>query len=134
MPGLLRLARCQGYESFACGCGGIWCLCLQSSPDGGSTLMTSAPKSDKMTAALGPAMKLAKSTTFNPEKILSVAIGFSLLLKLHRPWNCGARFARKADVPSFLSSVPAQSPKSEASSDKPSAWLVSIPLFTASSE
>src|SRR5580698_8348131 len=41
------------------------------SPLGGSTLMTSAPKSDRITAALGPAMKLAKSTTFSPEKILS---------------------------------------------------------------
>src|SRR6266478_2370957 len=49
------------------------CPCLQSSPPGGSTLMTSAPKSDKMTAALGPAMKLARSTTFKPEKMLSVA-------------------------------------------------------------
>jgi hypothetical protein len=36
--------------------------------------MTSAPKSDRITAALGPAMKLAKSTTFNPEKILSLAM------------------------------------------------------------
>src|SRR5882757_5350870 len=34
--------------------------------------MTSAPKSEKITAALGPAMKLASSTTFNPEKILSL--------------------------------------------------------------
>jgi hypothetical protein len=47
------------------------------SPVGGSTLMTSAPKSDKITAALGPAMKLAKSTTFSPEKMLSLAIGHS---------------------------------------------------------
>src|ERR1700733_10773832 len=39
--------------------------------------MTSAPKSDKITAALGPAMKLAKSTTFKPEKILSSAMVFS---------------------------------------------------------
>ena len=37
-------------------------------------------------------------------------------------------------MPSFLSSVPAQSPKSEASSDRPSSWLVSKPLLTASSE
>ena len=36
-------------------------------------------------------------------------------------------------MPSFLSSVPAQSPKSEASSDKPSSWLVCKPLLTASS-
>src|SRR5712671_312178 len=72
MPRLLRLARCQGYASFARGCGGIWCPCRQRSPPGGSTLMTSAPKSDKITAALGPAMKLASSTTFNPEKILSL--------------------------------------------------------------
>src|SRR5438552_3734881 len=48
------------------------CPFLQASPLGGSTLMTSAPKSDKITAALGPAMKLASSTTFNPEKILSL--------------------------------------------------------------
>src|SRR5580692_11197684 len=74
MPRLLRLARCQGYASFACGCGGIWCPILQRSPAGDSTLMTSAPKSDKITAAPGPAMKLAKSTTFSPEKILSFAI------------------------------------------------------------
>src|SRR5882757_7452994 len=33
--------------------------------------MTSAPKSDRITAALGPAMKLARSTTFSPEKMLS---------------------------------------------------------------
>src|SRR6266536_265280 len=74
MPRLLRLARCQGYGSLACGCGGIWCACLQRSPAGGSTLITSAPKSDRITAALGPAMKLAKSTTFNPEKILSFMV------------------------------------------------------------
>src|SRR6266699_1199198 len=74
MPRLLRLARCQGYASSACGCGGIWCPCLQRSPTGGSTLMTSAPKSDRITAALGPAMKLAKSTTFKPEKMWSLAM------------------------------------------------------------
>src|SRR5258707_103792 len=50
------------------------CPCLQRSPVGGSTLITSAPKSDRITAALGPAMKLAKSTTFSPEKILSPAM------------------------------------------------------------
>src|SRR5437016_10132598 len=44
------------------------------SPLGGSTLITSAPKSDRITAALGPAMKLAKSTTFSPEKILSFIV------------------------------------------------------------
>src|SRR6267154_2240760 len=70
-PRLLRLAKCHGYGSFDCGCGGIWCPCLQRSPDGGSTLITSAPKSDKITAALGPAMKLARSATFNSEKIFS---------------------------------------------------------------
>src|ERR1700692_222443 len=45
--------------------------------------MTSAQKSDKITAALGPAMKLARSTTFSPEKMLSSAIRSVL--------NCGAR-------------------------------------------
>src|ERR1700760_3241470 len=56
------------------GCGGIFCPILHISPSGGSTLITSAPKSDKIVAALGPAMKLAKSTTFNPENIFSPAI------------------------------------------------------------
>src|SRR5258708_9835662 len=50
------------------------CACRHSSPLGGSTLITSAPKSDRITAALGPAMKLARSTTFSPEKILSLAM------------------------------------------------------------
>src|SRR5258708_5839009 len=36
--------------------------------------MTSAPKSERMTAAPGPAMKLARSTTLRPEKILSAAL------------------------------------------------------------
>ena len=36
-----------------CGCGGILCQSLQRSPVGGSTLMTSAPKSDRITAAPG---------------------------------------------------------------------------------
>src|SRR6478736_2567698 len=74
MPRLLRLARCQGYASSATGCGGRWFAIRHRSPLGGSTLMTSAPKSDRMTAALGPAMKLAKSTTFSPEKILSFTV------------------------------------------------------------
>ena len=77
IPRLLRLAKCQGYASLACGCGGILCPTLHVSPEGGSTLMTSAPKSDKITAALGPAIKLAKSTTLSPEKMLSLAIGVS---------------------------------------------------------
>ena len=44
-------------------------------PTGDSTLMTSAPKSDRITAAPGPAMKLARSTTFSPEKMLSLVMG-----------------------------------------------------------
>src|SRR6202035_3785962 len=39
--------------------------------------MTSAPKSNRITAALGPAMKLASSTTLSPEKMLSLAMGVS---------------------------------------------------------
>src|SRR5271167_2481243 len=74
IPRLLRFAKCQGYASLDCGCGGILCPTLQVSPEGGSTLITSAPKSDRITAALGPAMKLARSTTFSPEKMLSLAI------------------------------------------------------------
>src|SRR5258708_33388129 len=74
MPRLLRLARCQGEAASAAGCGGRWWAMRHSSPRGGSTLMTSAPKCDRITAALGPAMKLARSTTFSPEKIFSLAI------------------------------------------------------------
>src|SRR5271169_107394 len=77
IPRLLRLAKCHGYASLACGCGGSLCPTLQVSPEGGSTLITSAPKSDRITAALGPAMKLARSTTLSPEKILSLAMGVS---------------------------------------------------------
>src|SRR6185312_16032970 len=51
----------------------------QVSPVGGSTLMTSAPKSDRITAAPGPAMKLARSTTFSPEKMLSLVMGCNFL-------------------------------------------------------
>jgi hypothetical protein len=47
------------------------------SPFGGSTLMTSAPKSERITAAPGAATKLEKSTTFKPEKMFSFAIGGS---------------------------------------------------------
>src|SRR5277367_5619982 len=36
--------------------------------------MTSAPKSDRITAALGPAIKLASSTTFNPVKMFSLIL------------------------------------------------------------
>jgi hypothetical protein len=40
-------------------------------------LTTSAPKSDKIVAALGPAMKLDRSTTFNPENMLPSVIFIS---------------------------------------------------------
>src|SRR5260370_42616854 len=63
------------------------CACRHNSPLGGSTLMTTAPKSDRITAALGPAIKLAKSTTFSPEKILSFGMFFSLVLKFERHRN-----------------------------------------------
>src|SRR6476659_4441825 len=49
--------------------------------------MTSAPKSDRITAALGPAMKLAKSTTFRPEKILSLAIESLLNRRVNRCYS-----------------------------------------------
>src|SRR3984893_11223023 len=45
--------------------------------------MTAGPKADKITAALGPAMKLAKSTIFSPEKMLSLAMFVS-------PESCAA--------------------------------------------
>src|SRR5215469_254187 len=58
--------------------GGILFACLHRSPEGGSTLITSAPKSERITAAPGAATKVAKSTTLSPEKMLSVAIGVLL--------------------------------------------------------
>src|SRR5215475_5641324 len=45
------------------------------SPEGGSTLTTSAPKSERITAAAGAATKVERSTTLSPEKMLSLAIG-----------------------------------------------------------
>src|ERR1700755_2906163 len=77
-PRLFRLFRCHMYGYLDCGCGGILFPILHISPLGGSTLITSAPKSDRITAAPGPATKLEKSTTFRPEKMLSVVIGVSL--------------------------------------------------------
>src|SRR5712691_12365937 len=41
---------------------------------GGSTLTTSAPKSESTVVAAGPAMKLARSTTLRPEKMWSEAV------------------------------------------------------------
>src|ERR1700693_3214801 len=96
---------------------------------GGSTLMTSAPKSESTVVAPGPARKLARSTTFKPEKILLVVIA----LLYHRPRNFGARFSRNAAVPSFLSSVDVQIATRDDSKRRPSDRLVSKPLFTASS-
>src|SRR5258708_13130098 len=61
------------------------CACRHSSPLGGSTLMTSAPKSDRITAALGPAIKLARSTTFKPEKMLSLAMTAFSALRVSSP-------------------------------------------------
>src|SRR5258708_12536714 len=40
--------------------------------------MTSAPKSERIVAALGPAMKLARSTTFSPENMFSSGMSFLL--------------------------------------------------------
>src|SRR5471032_110519 len=41
---------------------------------GGSTLITSAPKSDRMVVAAGPAIKLARSTTLSPVNRLSCGV------------------------------------------------------------
>src|SRR6202167_286244 len=76
-PRLFRFDNWKGYGASECGCGGIFCPFLQNSPSGGSTLTTSAPKSDRMVAAPGPAMKLDKSTTFNPENMLPSVIFIS---------------------------------------------------------
>ena len=51
---------------------------LHGSPAGGSTLTMFTPKSERSPAALGPTMKFATSTTFSPEKTLSVAVALPL--------------------------------------------------------
>src|SRR5258707_366572 len=56
-PRLLRLVRCQGYASFDTGCGGMLFALRQRSPAGGSTLIQSGPKSDRMNTGLVPALK-----------------------------------------------------------------------------
>ena len=49
------------------------------------------------------------------------------------PLNCAARFSRNAVVPSFLSSVAQHIPNRLASRYNPSASVISMPWFTASS-
>src|SRR5262249_58361917 len=48
--------------------------------------MTSAPKSDNIVAAAGPAIQLAQSMTFRPAKRLSVMVMFPLSCA-PRPWG-----------------------------------------------
>src|ERR1700761_2027130 len=48
-----------------------WVVRHGSPVPGGSILITSAPKSDRMGAAQGPAIQLAQSMTFRPVKRLS---------------------------------------------------------------
>src|SRR5262249_48952397 len=48
------------------------------------------------------------------------------------PLNCAWRFSRNAVVPSFLSSVAHDTANSVASRKRPSASVISMPLFTAS--
>src|SRR4029453_8524616 len=56
---------------------GIGVKARQGSPTpGGSILITSAPKSDKIVAAAGPAIQLAQSMTCRPAKRLSVMVVF----------------------------------------------------------
>src|ERR1700693_1796992 len=80
-PRLFRFDNWKGYGSSECGWGGIFCPILHNSPSGGSTFTTSAPKSDKIVAALGPAMKLDRSTTFNPENMFSPAISSPFIVR-----------------------------------------------------
>jgi len=61
------------------------------------------------------------------ERIVCCAVAMAMTLEAQRAWNWAGRFCKKACVPSFLSSVPAQSPKSEASSDWPSAGSFPVP-------
>src|SRR4029453_6451404 len=52
-------------------------MARQGSPaPGGSILITSAPKSDKIVAAAGPGIQLAQAMTCRPAKRLSVMVVF----------------------------------------------------------
>src|ERR1700690_2026752 len=58
----------------------------QGSPTmGGSILITSAPKSDMIVAAAGPAIQLAQSITFRPVNRLSVTVSRLLVGENNRP-------------------------------------------------
>src|SRR5271165_1258914 len=77
--------------------------------------------------------RFTDGTTFEWRLIQECFLMVMMLpVETHRPWNLGARFSRKADVPSPLSPVAEQIAKYELSRTNPSAWLVSKPLFTAS--
>src|ERR1700735_3777594 len=52
---------------------------------GGSILITSAPKSDMIVAAAGPAIQLAQSITFKPVNRLSVTVSRLLVGENNRP-------------------------------------------------
>src|SRR5262249_40115505 len=62
--------------------------------------MTSAPKSERITAAPGPATKLERSTTFSPEKILSfmVCLGWNKFLQRSDPAAYAALLARSVSL------------------------------------
>src|SRR6266568_6209111 len=105
-PRLFRLANWKGYGSSECGCGGMFCPFLHISPWGGSTLITSAPKSDRIVAAPGPAMKLDRSTTFKPEKILSVAINTPLNADCDLPTAPGTWAGVSPEKRMYLPSCP----------------------------
>src|SRR5258708_4389496 len=62
---------------------------------GGSTLITSAPKSDSIVAAAGAAMKLAISTTFRPENTDSVVcvVCIVTVITSHERAQAGDRLA-----------------------------------------
>src|SRR5262249_21184661 len=76
--------------------------------------------SDVLAHAVGDLDHAADRTTALPSDARDAqSVGAHELKRLaayrrHRPWNCGARFSRNADVPSFLSSVAAQRPKYDA--------------------
>src|SRR5258708_36544211 len=60
---------------------------------GGSTLTTSAPKSESIVGAAGAAMKLAISTTFRPENTESVVCVVIVIDSLYERAQAGDRLA-----------------------------------------
>src|ERR1700732_529429 len=87
--------------------------------------LTYAAPSGLDLVALTPSYFCGESSLIRENPCQSVA-------RSYLPLNCACLFSKNADVPSFLSSVARETPNNTASRYKPSARVISMPLFTAS--